>query len=139
MTPQLRINRACEAFGTEEVVRRCLDLLGGRHDDRELLVILGAGHAQQLIANGIPEAQRYWVRVWAARGLLWAGVGEGSDDLRVALGDDSWRVREMVCKVIARHRLGDLLEDVAALEHDPVPRVRDAAARAAARIIESGS
>lgn len=137
MTPQLRINRACETFGQAEVVRRCLDLLAGRNDDHELLVILGAAHAQQLIANGMPEAQDYWGRVWAARGLLWAGVGDRTDDLRAALADESWRVREMTCKVVARHRLGDLLEDVAPLEDDPVPRVRAAAARAAARIIES--
>ena len=138
MTPQLRINRACERLGRGEVVRRCLDLLVGRDEDLELLITLGGSHAQQLIANGTPETQRYWVRVWAARGLLWAGVGEGADDLRAALADDSWRVREMVCKVIARHRVGDLLEDVAALEHDPVPRVQDAAARDEARIIEAG-
>ena len=139
MTPQLRINRACERFGRSEVVRRCLDLLAGRNEDHELLVILGGAHAQQLIANGVPEAQAYWARVWAARGLLWAGAEEGTDDLRAALSDESWRVREMTCKVVARHRLGDFLEDVAALEQDPVPRVREAAARAAARIIETSS
>ncbi len=138
MTPQLRINRACERFGRAEVVRRCFDLLAGG-EDHELSVILGGAHAQQLIANGIPEDQSYWIRVWAARGLLWAGVGERAEDLRAALSDGSWRVREMTCKVVARHRLGDLLEDVAALETDPIPRVRAAAARAAARIIESSS
>ena len=138
-TPGVRIAGACAALGRSEVVRRCLDLLAGRNEDPDLLVILGAAHAQQLIARGIPAAEAYWVRAWAARGLLWAGVGEDIADLRRALADDSWRVREMVCKVIARHRLGDLLEDVAALEHDPVPRVRAAAGRAAARIIESGS
>lgn len=139
MTPQLRISRACEQFGQAEVVRRCLDLLAGRNEDHELLVILGAAHAQQLIAKGIPEAEAYWVRVLAARGLLWAGPGHGTNELRAALLDDSWRVREMTCKVVARHRVGDLLEAVTPLENDPIPRVRAAAARAAARIIQSSA
>jgi HEAT repeats len=47
-----------------------------------------------------------------------------------ALGDDHWRVREMACKVIARHQVGDALPAVARLRDDPVPRVRAAAARA---------
>ena len=139
-TPQVRIRMACERLGQEQFVRRCLDLLAGRADDTELLITLGGPHAQQLIASGIPEGQEYWVRVWAARGLLWAGAGDDMAELRVALGDASWRVREMTCKVVARHRLGDLLDHVAALEHsDPVPRVRAAAARAARRVLEAES
>lgn len=137
-TPRVRIAGACERLGRSEVIRRCLDLLAGREDDHELLVILGAAHAQNLIAKGIPKAEAYWVRVLAARGLLWAGVGERTEELRSALTDDSWRVREMTCKVIARYRLGDLLEELVPLASDPVPRVRAAASRAAARIIESG-
>ena len=124
-------------MGRGEVVRRCLELLAGRADDPEMLVVLGGAHAQQLIAKGIPEAREYWTRVWSARGLLWAGAEEGTEELRAALSDDSWRVREMACKVVARHRIGDLLEDIASLEHDPVPRVRVAASRAVARIVET--
>lgn len=138
-TPQVRINSACERLGRAEVVRRCLDLLAGRNEDPELLVVLGGPHAEQLIANEIPDAQAYWIRVWAARGLLWAGPGDDIRALRAALSDQSWRVREMTCKVIARHRLGGLLDDVAELESDPVPRVRAAAARAATRVIEAES
>ena len=39
-------------------------------------------------------------------------------------------VREMAGKVIARHRVGDALDVVAALCADTVPRVRAAAERA---------
>jgi HEAT repeat protein len=81
--------------------------------------------------------QDYWLRVWAARGLLWAGPGDDIDALRSALADDSWRVREMTCKVVARHRVGDLLDDVVVLESDPVSRVRSAAVGAARRIVEA--
>jgi HEAT repeat protein len=136
-TPRLRIELACEQLGQSEVVRRCLRLLTGVTDDPHLIVTLGGAPAARLLDDGIPPGHRYWVRVWAARGLLWAGPGDDYDILRMALTDDSWRVRELTCKVVARYRVGDLLEDVAALEADPVNRVRSAAARATTRIVES--
>ena len=74
--------------------------------------------------------------MWAARGLLWAGRPNETGVLRTALEDGAWRVREMTCKVIARHRVDELLESVIALEIDPVARVRKAAFRATRRIIE---
>ena len=51
-----------------------------------------------------------------------------------ALTDDAWRVREMALKVVARHRLDDGLTAVLPLRGDPVPRVRQAAERAVARL-----
>lgn len=136
-TPRLRIERACQVLGRAEVVRRCLGLLTGGSVDPQFLLVLGGTPARHLLDAGIPPGQEYWVRVLPARGLLWAGPGSDFELLRTALGDDAWRVREMTCKVIARHRVGDLLEDVAALESDPVPRVRRAALRAATRIVEA--
>lgn len=137
VTPKLRVEMACARLGREEVVRRCLGLLAGDSEDPQLVLTLGGVPARLLLDDGIPPGQDYWLRVWAARGLLWAGPGDGTDVLRAALADESWRVREMVCKVIARHRVGDLLDDVAALRADRIARVRQAAARAAARIIEA--
>jgi hypothetical protein len=67
-------------------------------------------------------------RVGAARGLLQPGDATGRSS-RQRL-DEAWRVREMAAKVIARHQVGDALPTVAALTHDPVPRVRSAAERA---------
>ena len=134
-TPQLRIEQACGRLGRSEVVARCLRLLAGGAEDPDFIETLGGGPAIRLLDDGIPAGQRYWLRVWAARGLLWAGVGDDPHLLRSALTDDAWRVREMTCKVIARHRVGDLLGEVAGLESDPVPRVRSAASRAVTRIV----
>ena len=89
--------------------------------------------------DGQPEHQEYWLRVWAVRGLLWAGPGDDPAVLHEALSDDHWRVREMACKVVARHCAGDLLDHVANLERDPVQRVRTAAARAVVSILEAGT
>ena len=96
---------------------------------------LGGTPAMHLLADGVPPEQAYWLRVWAARGLLWAGAGDDPNALRIGLTDDSWRVREMTCKVIARHRVCELLEDVVPLEEDRNSRVRAAAKRAAQRIV----
>jgi hypothetical protein len=121
------------------VIERCLGLLGGGSAEPDFILMLGDAHAAALLDDGIPPGQEYWLRVWGARGLLWAGPGDDVGPLRTALHDDAWRVREMACKVIARYRIGDLLDDVSALRSDPVARVRAAATRAAARIIEHGA
>jgi HEAT repeat protein len=136
-TPQSRIERACDRFGRPTVVERCCGLLAGGSEDPRFISMLGGAPALRLLDEGAPSGQEYWLRVWAARGLLWAGPGDNTFVLRKALADGSWRVREMVCKVIARHRLGDLLNEVAALEVDPVARVRIAAVRASRRIVEA--
>ena len=135
----MRIELACRQLGREEVIRRCLELFEGELDDAEFLVLTlgGRAHAAQLLADGVPVDQAYYVRVWALRGLLWAGPGDDPDRLRPAFDDESWRVREMACKVVARHRLGDLLDEVAALETDPIGRVRTAASRAVVEIVSS--
>lgn len=135
-TPQVRIEKACRELGRSEVVGRCSRLLAGGVGDPEFIVVLGGTHALRLLDNGIPDGQGYWLRVWGARGFLWAGVDENTEALRVGLTDGSWRVREMTCKVIARHRVDDLLDEVAALQSDLVPRVRLAAARAVMRIVQ---
>lgn len=72
----------------------------------------------------------YWLRVWAARGLMYAWEDRAADAILAALADESWRVREMAAKVIARQRIGDALNDLARLRADPVQRVRTAAERA---------
>jgi HEAT repeats len=83
--------------------------------------------------------QLYWLRVWGARGLLWVWDDSALGALRFALEDDAWRVREMAVKVVARHRLGDALASVAALQEDPVPRVRAAASRAVTVLTAAGA
>ncbi|MGI8794112.1 MAG: HEAT repeat domain-containing protein [Acidimicrobiales bacterium] len=136
-TPGHRIEGACQELGRSDVIQRCLSLLAGGLEASDFIAMLGGAAGVRLLNEGMPEHQAYWLRVWAARGLLWAGPGEDAAVLRAALHDESWRVREMVCKVIARHRLGDLIGLVAELESDPVKRVRSAAFRAGVMIVRA--
>jgi HEAT repeat protein len=136
MTPRESIERECRHRGREAVVSGCLDLIEGREVDSELIVALGGPPARWAITGG-EGGPDYWLRVWAARGLLWAW-----DDRSAARGavvamtrDSSWRVRARAAKVAARHRVGEALEAMQALQQDPVPRVRAAAERAATRIV----
>ena len=116
-----------------------MDLLAGRDIDPELVVALGGPPAQWAVSGEDPGGPDYWLRVWAARGLLWAWDDKALPEILTALTDDSWRVREMAVKVVARHELGDALPIVTELRNDPVLRVRRAAERAAVRIIGSGA
>ena len=111
-------------------------MLAGGDEEPDFIAAIGGAPALHLLGAGTPEDQSYWLRVWAARGLLWAGRPNETGVLRTALEDGAWRVREMTCKVIARHCVDELLESVIALEIDPVARVRNAAFRATRRIIE---
>mgnify|MGYP006137620203 CR=1 FL=1 len=61
------------------------------------------------VITGRPSGPHYWLRVWATRGLLWAWDDIALETVGAALDDDAWRVREMAVKVVARHRLEDLL------------------------------
>jgi HEAT repeat protein len=108
-----------------------MDLLQGRQDTDDALLIALAGPAAQAVLDGAAGGrQGYWPRVWAARGLLHAWDDRAAAVIIQATADSAWRVREMAAKVIARHRIGDALPAVARLRTDPVPRVRAAAGRA---------
>ena len=136
-TPHRSIEAACGRRGTGTVVRECLTLLGGGDADPSTVEALAGPGAPRLL--DAPPEQRYWLRVWGARGLLWALAMPGApaaDAKRVcgplleALGDEHWRVREMALKVVARYRLDDAQPAVVGLLDDATPRVRTAAARA---------
>jgi hypothetical protein len=71
--------------------------------------------------------------------LLWAWDDTALGALTTGLSDDAWRVREMCCKVVARHRLGEAMAAVADLRDDSVPRVSAAAERAVVLLTESGA
>lgn len=116
----------------------CVRLIGGDDRDTPLILALGGPHAARVLDGGPRDDQRYWLRVWATRGLLWAWEASGLPGVRAALHDPAWRVREMAARVVARHRLDDLLEQVADLRDDPVPRVRTAAIRAVAALSRAG-
>jgi hypothetical protein len=131
-TPRASVERECERRGTAAVVAGCVALLQRRDADDSLVLALGGPAARAVLDSGPAPVHRYWLRVWAARGLLYAWDDQAAGAVAGALGDESWRVREMAAKVAARHDLGDLLTDLAGLRDDPVPRVRTAASPAVA-------
>lgn len=137
-TPRQSIEAECARRGTSAVVAGCRQLIHGGEVDAGLVVALGGPHAQRVLAGGPRADQRYWLRVWAARGLLWAWDASGLDAVRAALDDPAWRVRELAAKVVAKHHLGDLLAEVAERRDDPVPRVRAAATRAVLLLTQAG-
>ena len=130
VTPRESIEAECARRGRQAVVDGCAQLITGGEADPALIVALGGPAARGLLDGGLPKGQRYWLRVWGARGLLWVWDDSALGALRFALEDEAWRVREMAVKVVARHRIGDTLASVAALQDDPVPRVGAAASRA---------
>ena len=131
-TPRASVERECERRGTAAVVAGCVALLQRRDADDALVLALGGPAARAVLDSGPAPVHRYWLRVWAARGLLYAWDDQAVGSVAAALDDESWRVREMAAKVAARHDLGDLLAGLAVLRDDPVPRVRTAASRAVA-------
>jgi HEAT repeat protein len=119
--------------GTDAVVAGCIELIRGRDVDAELILALG-GPSARWVVTGEPSGPPYWLRVWAARGLLWAWDDVATAAVAEALDDEAWRVREMALKVVARHRLEEALSKVVDLQADPAARVRAAASRALMRI-----
>lgn len=111
----------------------CRRLVRENPVDPQLVLALGGPGADKFF-DGQPHADTYWLRVWGLRGLLWAWDDSAMPEVRLALGDGSWRVREMAFKVIAQHLLGDFTHDAAIGCEDDVPRVRQAAQRALTRL-----
>jgi hypothetical protein len=130
MTPRQNVTAECARRGRAAVIAGCIGLLDGTGADDGLIIALGGPPAAYVLSGGEGGRDGYWPRVWAARGLLHAWADDATDAIIAASADDAWRVREMAAKVIARHRVGDAITAVAALTHDPVPRVRSAAERA---------
>lgn len=129
LTPRQSIERECARRGKRSVVDGCCLLLDGDDFDAGLIVALGGPHAQRLLDAGLPVEQRYWLRVWAARGLLWVWDDAAVGSLVAAIQDEHWRVRELAAKVVARNGVVTALPAVEALLDDAVPRVRAAALR----------
>jgi hypothetical protein len=124
VTPRQRIAQLADRRGPLHVVDGCRALLRGEPPDAHLVRVL-AGEAA---AWGLDRPD--WLRVWGCRGLLWCWDDSALPELLHALDDEAWRVRELACKVVARHRLDPALEAVLALQDDEVERVAAAARRA---------
>jgi hypothetical protein len=139
MAPRDRIAAECVRRGRAEVVAGCVRLVRREETDVRLILVLGGPTAEHFLATGWRADSRYWPRVWGMRGLLWEWDDSAYPAVPVALRDEAWRVREMAAKVVARHRLGDALAEVAALREDPWHRVRAAAHRAVVTLTRTGA
>jgi HEAT repeat protein len=137
VTPRQRIESECARRGRTAVVDDCIALLRGSTDLNRLRSLIGAGGDKYF--DGREHEDRYWFRVWALRGLLWAWDPRAERVVCRALADEAWRVREMAAKVVARHLVGAAAPTVAELSDDPVPRVRQAAERARVRLTAHGA
>jgi len=140
-SPRQSIETECSRRGQSAVVAGCIELLYGRSADPVLVVALGGPPARWAVSDDPDEraGPDYWLRVWAARGLLWAWDDTALPALLTALEDESWRVREMAAKVVARHRVDEALTLIQALRHDPVARLRSAGSRAVVRLVATGT
>jgi len=138
LTPQRSIGAECARRGKSAVITGCVHLLAGDYADIGLIMVLGGPGARKFL-DGLSHDDEYWFRVWAIRGLLWAWDDSAADAVSIALRDESWRVREMAAKVVARHLVGDALPAVVELRNDPVPRVRAAAERAVRLLFQANA
>jgi hypothetical protein len=136
MTPRQSIEGECARRGTRDVAAKCVSILKGEVIDEEFLLALAGPAAAVVLRGDAGGVTGYWPRVWVLRGLLYAWDELATTVLVDSLHDESWRVREMGAKVVARHRVDDALEAISELEDDPVPRVRRAAHRALVRLVE---
>src|SRR4051794_16762739 len=128
-TPRQSVESECERRGLASVVRGCVALLNGEPVDDELILVLG-GPPADWVRSGASPGPAYWLRVWGARGLLYAWSETARPAVLQALDDESWRVREMALKVVARHRVQEASSQVDRLRNDASARVRGSAARA---------
>jgi HEAT repeats len=130
MTPQQSIEFECARRGRYEVILDCVTILNGQRADDDFLRVLGGPNAENVLEGRVGGLSGYWPRVWAARGLLHEWDDVATDAIVHATTHDSWRVREMAAKVIARHHLGAAIDAVVTLLDDENARVRAAASRA---------
>lgn len=139
LTPRQSIELECRRVGVAAFVDNCVAILrSGDIDEATLYALAGPGAAQILrgVQGGVTG---YWPRVWATRGLLYAWSDVATSDVIRGTRDESWRVREMSAKVVARHHVDDALEAMVELRADSVLRVRQAAERALVRLAASGT
>src|SRR5580704_3818648 len=130
MTPQQSILFECDRRSREDVVRDCVAILNGHSFDDHFLRVIGGPSAEIVLDDRAGGVHGYWPRVWAARGLLHVWDDVATDAIIESTTNDSWRVREMSAKVVARHEVRSAVDAVVVLLDDDNARVRAAANRA---------
>lgn len=138
-TPREHWREVAGRYGVRASVGWCVELLTGAVTMHEpghpAFNALGSGGYLQRILDG--QSPDYWLRVWAARGLLYIWDDSASAAVVAGLSDEHWRVREMCAKVCRHRELGQAGDDLARLVADDVPRVRLAAIMALAGLGEA--
>jgi HEAT repeat protein len=134
ISPRKSVEAEVKRQGKAAVVAGCRSLLAGGEAEPRLILALGGRPARWAAGFDEPPGPAYWLRVWGARGLLWAWDDEARPSILTALSDDAWRVREMATRVVIRHRVRAALRKVKRLRTDPNARVRKAAERAIAQL-----
>ncbi|MGD0853522.1 MAG: HEAT repeat domain-containing protein [Acidimicrobiales bacterium] len=130
MTPKQSIELECQRKGRHDVVHDCVAILTGHLVADHFLRAIGGPSAESVLEGRDGGLEGHWPRVWAARGLLHVWDDVATDAIIGATTHDSWRVREMAAKVIARHRVRSGIDVVVTLMDDDNARVRSAASRA---------
>jgi hypothetical protein len=131
------VEAACARYGEETVVGWCIALLTGEISGEDaygphlpkLQAITGTANPGGW-KQPVDPVNLYWVRVWAARVLLYAWRDDAVEALRAVADDPAWRVREHVARITAQRELGELVDQVIAMLDHELPRVRAAAVRA---------
>ena len=140
-TPAAGVAAAEAALGPAAVVAWCCDLLTGRlapdDPDGPPLEWIGGAPGTFPLERWQRLDQTYWPRVWAIRALRYIWDPSAESAARRALDDESWRVREHACAVVALREVPDAAEQVAVLTADPVSRVRRAACKVLAVVGEA--
>ena len=134
ISPRDSVAGECARVGESAVVEGCIALLRSQKADSRLILALGGRPARWAAGFNEPAGPDYWLRVWAARGLLWAWDEAAGPVIVDALSDEAWRVREMALRVVNKRRLRDALGAVKRLEEDPNARVRAQASRAVEKL-----
>jgi len=130
VTPKQSILFECERRSRDAVIRDCVSILNGRTVDDHMVRVIGGPAAEAVFEGRGGGVGGYWPRVWAARGLLHVWDDLATDAVIGATTHESWRVREMSAKVIARHRVSPAIDAIVILLDDEKPRVRAAAGKA---------
>ena len=128
-TPKQSVEQECDRRGLLAVVKGCVALLNGESADDDLILALG-GPPASWVRTGEPPGPDYWLRVWGARGLLYAWDDSAREAVLRALDDEAWRVRDMALKVVARRVIQEAADQVQRRRGDSSARVRASAARA---------
>jgi hypothetical protein len=137
LTPKQSILFECQRRSSRDVVRDCIAILNNEAFDDHILRVLGGPSAENVLEGRDGGIDGYWPTVWAARGLLHVWDDSAITAIIDASTHDSWRVREMSAKVIARHHVRTAIDAVVALLDDDNARVRAAASRAFAVVAEA--